>query len=97
MSWANSKSSDVLWGARKQVLAAMNVIDTMMDVLDPGREERDEYYNNGHNFDLYGESLPLIEMLFEINNKLGRANSAMREVEFRLCDMERKEEGCGTS
>lgn len=92
MSWENSKSSDVLWGARKEVLTAKSVLETMMDVLDPTHEERDEIYNYGHNYELNGENFTLLEMLNELDTKLGRANSAMREVEFRLSDMERESE-----
>ena len=92
MSWENSKSSDVLWGARKEVLTAKSVLETMMDVLDPTHEERDEIYNYGHNYELNGENFTLLEMLNELDTKLGRANSAMREVEFRLSDMEREYE-----
>jgi len=92
MSWENSKSSDVLWGARREVLTAKSVLETMMDVLDPTHEERDEIYNYGHNYELNGENFTLLEMLNELDSKLGRANSAMREVEFRLSDMERESE-----
>ena len=92
MSWENSKSSDVLWGARREVLTAKSVLETMMDVLDPTHEERDEIYNYGHNYELNGENFTLLEMLNELDTKLGRANSAMREVEFRLSDMERESE-----
>ena len=92
MSWENSKSSDVLWGARKEVLSAKSVLGTMMDILDPSGEERDELYNYGHNYELNGENFTLLEMLNELDTKLGRANSAMREVEFRLSDMERESE-----
>jgi hypothetical protein len=92
MSWENSKSSDVLWGARKEVLTAKSVLGTMMDILDPSGEERDELYNYGHNYELNGENFTLLEMLNELDTKLGRANSAMREVEFRLSDMEREPE-----
>ena len=92
MSWEKSKSSDVLWGARKEVLSAKSVLETMMDVLDPTHEERDEIYNYGHNYELNGENFTLLEMLNELDTKLGRANSAMREVEFRLSDMERESE-----
>lgn len=92
MSWENSKSSDVLWGARREVLSAKSVLETMMDVLDPTHEERDEIYNYGHNYELNGENFTLLEMLNELDTKLGRANSAMREVEFRLSDMERESE-----
>lgn len=92
MSWEKSKSSDVLWGARKEVLSAKSVLETMMDVLDPTHEERDDIYNYGHNYELNGENFTLLEMLNELDTKLGRANSAMREVEFRLSDMEREPE-----
>ena len=92
MSWENSKSSDVLWGARKEVLTAKSVLETMMDVLDPTHEKRDEIYNYGHNYELNGENFTLLEMLNELDTKLRRANSAMREVEFRLSDMERESE-----
>ena len=92
MSWGSSKSSDMLWGARKEVLSAMSVLDTMMDILDPSGEERDEIYNYGHNYELNGENLTTLELLNELDTKLGRANSAMREVERRLSDMERESE-----
>lgn len=97
MSWEKSKSSDVLWGARREVLSAKSVLGTMMDILDPSGEERDELYNYGHNYELNGENFTLLEMLNELDTKLGRANSAMREVEFRLSDMERKEEEDGSA
>lgn len=84
MSWENSKTEDMLWGARKEVLAAKSVLETIMDVLDPGSEERDAIYSNGHDWEAHGEDVTLLELLYEVSWKLGRANSALREVSWRM-------------
>ena len=95
MSWEKSKPSDVLWGARREVLTAKSVLGTMMDILDPSGEERDELYNYGHNYELNGENFTLLEMLNELDTKLGRANSAMLALERHLSDIEHEEEKDG--
>lgn len=82
--WERSETKDVLWGARKEVLAARSVLETIMDVLDPGSDERDAIYAHGHDYEAHGEDVTLLELLYEVTWKLGRANSAMREVSDRL-------------
>lgn len=95
MSWEKSKPSDVLWGARKEVLTANSFLETVMDMYDPTHEERDEIYNYGHNFEVNGVDFTLVEMLYEVSCKLGRANSAMLALERHLSDIEHEEEKDG--
>lgn len=57
MSWENSKTTDIVWGARKEVLSARDVIQTLMDILDPIGCER-------QGLDRYGEPLEREEDTF---------------------------------
>ena len=83
MSWENSDTADVLWGARKLVLSVIDSMDVLMDVIDPIG-----CYRNG--VDRYGEPLERVpdeyttlDFLCEWSGRLRRANSALHEVALR--------------
>lgn len=90
MSYGSSKTSDVLWGARKEVLSVMDVVEFMLDVKDPVGCLRNGVDRDGEPLDTDPDTFTLVEMLDRMSWKLSRANAAMREVEFRLSDMERR-------
>lgn len=90
MSWEQSKTSDVLWGARKEVLAARSVIESMVNVLDPIGCERNGLDRYGNPIEHDGEHFTTLELLCEVDGKLARANSALHEVSFRIGDLERQ-------
>ena len=86
--WQRSETADVLWGARKLVLAVAEGIDQLMDVIDPIG-----CYRNG--VDRYGEPLEreadtytTLDFLTVWEGKLRRANSALYEVSDRMKRME---------
>ena len=86
MSWERSKTTDVLWGARKEVLAALDVIKTLMDILDPIGCERQGLDRYGEPLEREENTFTTLDFLCELDEKLGRANSALREVGSRLSD-----------
>lgn len=76
MSWERSKTTDVLWGARKLILTAASAIEVRMDQIDPTGEER---YADDE-----GDGESTLGFLFTIDGMLRRANSALHEVEGRM-------------
>lgn len=86
MSWENSKTTDIVWGARKEVLSARDVIQTLMDILDPIGCERQGLDRYGEPLEREEDTFTTLDFLCELDEKLGRANSALREVGSRLND-----------
>lgn len=79
MAYNNSKTSDVLWGARKEILTSMSAIEVRLDQMDPTGEDR---------YEDDPEATGQLSFLMVILGQLKRANGAIREVEFRLSQEE---------
>ena len=75
MSWENSETRDVLWGARRCVLTASSAVEVRMDQMDPTGQERIQPD--------YDASTQL-SFLYEVGHLLARANEALREVQRRM-------------
>jgi len=104
--WPNTDTPRLAWAARETVLDCKASIGTCMDVLDPLGCLRE-------GMDRYGEPLPeeefgtvrLLDFMGVWTGKLSRANSALRELESRVRQLEeenaqlRKEaqDGCSGS
>lgn len=91
--WQRSETEDVLWGARKLVLAVAEGIDQVMDVLDPigcYRQGLDRY---GKPLEREDYRLDLLDFLGVWEGKLRRANSALWTVQGRIQAKQEQEDG----
>lgn len=82
--WKRSDTDDVLWGARKLVLAVAEGIDQLMDVIDPNQCERYGYDRYGEIIERDADTYTTLDFLSVWEGKLRRANSALYEVQDRL-------------
>jgi hypothetical protein len=82
--WQRSETADVLWGARKLVLAVTDGIDQLMDVIDPIGCYRQGVDRYGEPLERESDVYTTLDFLFMWEGKLRRANSALYEVADRL-------------
>ena len=82
--WQQSRTEDVLWGARKLVLSVTEGIDMLMDIIDPNQCERYGYDRNGEPLERESDVYTTLDFLTIWEGKLRRANSALYEVSARL-------------
>lgn len=92
MSWEQSKTEDVLWGARKLVLSVAEGIEQVMDVIDPNQCERYGYDRTGEPLEREGDTYTTLDFLFMWEGKLKRANSALYEVGERMKPMQTEQD-----
>ena len=84
MSWENSRTTDVLFGARKLVLAVADGMDTLMDVMDPAQCLRYGTDRQGNPIERDPDEFTTLDFLAVWVGKLRRANSALYEVSSRI-------------
>jgi len=89
VSWENSDTRDVLRGARNLVLSVANTMDVMMDEKDPLGclrlgEDRDGEPLPPEDMDEYGA----LGLMYVMEGRLRRANSALHEVLMRMDEWE---------
>ena len=83
MSWENSGTADLLRAARRLVMEVDRAMDFRMDAIDPTHELRDAIYE-GEPDETYDLRIGEVGTLWLASEKLGRANSALWELERRL-------------
>ena len=82
--WEQSQTDDVLWAARKLVLAVAEGMDMVMDIIDPNQCERYGCDRNGEPLEHESDVYTTLDFLFMWEGMLRRANSALYEVSARL-------------
>lgn len=88
MSWENSGTDDVLFGARKLVLTVADGMADLMDVMDPAQCLRYGVDREGNPVERDPDVMTTLDFLALWEPKLRRANSALHEVAARVRDME---------
>lgn len=86
--WQRSETADVLWGARKLVLAVAEGIDQLMDVIDPIGCYRQGVDRYGEPLEREADTYTTLDFLAVWEGKLRRANSALYEVSDRMKRMD---------
>lgn len=84
MSWENSRTTDVLFGARKEVLSVVDTMEQVMDVMDPNQCLRHGYDRQGNPIERDPDEFTTLDFLAIWVGKLRRANSALYEVSSRI-------------
>lgn len=91
MSWENSKTEDMLWGARKLALAVAGGIESVLDAKDPTGMRRQGMEPDGTPMGWDADAAPtMVEFLDDWGGKLRRLNSMLWEISSRM-EAERKE------
>lgn len=90
MSWENSETQDMLWGARKLVLSVAEGMSTVMDVIDPLQCERYGSDRDGEPIERDPDTYTTLDFLFMWEGKLKRVNGMLYELTDRLKALEEK-------